>query len=107
MTLEEERLRYEAALDLTRTALTHIHKVFKMEEKLLHVVLAGTAMGAAIQMVDNTVSKELLVAQPEWAAIMQQAQAWEEKLKRLRAVPPDGGGQILPVNFTPIPPTAP
>jgi len=98
MTLEEERLRYEAALDMARLALGHLHKAFKMEEKLLQLALCATAMGAAHELMGGVVSAEVLAAQPDFLLIMQQQESWKAKLRKMNAIP-EGGATVVPIDF--------
>jgi hypothetical protein len=44
MTMQEERLRYEAAMEFAREALAHIHQAFSGSNKLMMLNLAECAM---------------------------------------------------------------
>lgn len=101
MTLEEERLRYEAALEFAQEALTLIHAAFNGENKLLMLTLAYRAMLGAKTMMGDLAGKleEKAAGTTEFAKLLELTIFWNTRLDGLRAQQSAAKAQIIEVKF--------
>jgi len=99
MTLEEERLRYEAALQFAQEALTLIHAAFNGENKLLMLSLAWSAMVQAQSVMGDLGErlKEKATSTSEYVRLLELTVYWNGRLEKLRAQPAEA--QIIEVKF--------
>jgi len=101
MSLEEERLRYEAALALAGLAYPIFNKVFSGSEKVKNIVLAAQYLLQARVLLGELAddAEKSLSSMGEFDEVLMVVRSWQEKISKLQEREVTESCQVIEVNF--------